>query len=133
MQDNSTTKEWVIHPGHLQPGGDIHFECECRVRPNQRTREPNFLGSFVHGGPTERFLYLSWWPADWRPGQPDPPCPAWVRRIKVHLSSITWTQIDRVLRIGGVLQATVPGKACDGGPTCASVRLIGGEWTVQRT
>ena len=60
LQDNSTTSDWVIHPGVVQPSGDIHFECECRVRPNQRTNTPSFLGPFVHGETAKRFLYLSW-------------------------------------------------------------------------
>jgi len=132
LQDNSTTQEWVIHPGQAQSNGDIHFECECRVRPNERTGKPNFLGPFMHGGSTERFFYLSWRPTGWCPGQPDPPCPAWVRRIKVHLSAITWTQIDQALRTRGVLQATVPGTGRDGGPSCASVPLVGGAWTRSR-
>jgi len=131
LQDNSTTQDWVVHPGHVQPNGDIHFECECRVRPNQATGEPNFLGSFVHGSLTERFLYLSWRPTNWRPGQPDPACPAWVRRIKVHLSRITWAQVDQALLPGRVLQAKLPGTGRDNGPSCASVPLIGGMWTVQ--
>src|SRR6266508_3869235 len=69
LQNNSTTTDWVIHAGAAQPNGDIHFECECRIRPNPRTNEPSFLGPFVHGEAAKRFLYLSWRPKDWRPGQ----------------------------------------------------------------
>lgn len=50
LQDNSTTKEWVLHPGEGQANGDVHFECECRVRRNPANAKPNFLGPFVHGG-----------------------------------------------------------------------------------
>ena len=131
LQDNSTTAEWVIHSGQPRSNGDIHFECECRVRSHQRTGSPSFLGPFVHGDASQRFLYLSWRPAGWRPGQPEPPCPTWVRRIKVHLSSITWEQIDESWTRGGVLEAVVPGTGRDGGPSCASVPLIGGGWTVR--
>lgn len=38
LQDNSTTKEWVLHPGKTQKNSDVHFECECRVRRNQAKR-----------------------------------------------------------------------------------------------
>ncbi len=131
LQDNSTTAEWVIHAGKERPNGDIQFECECRVRQNPRTQAPSFLGPFVHGDAAKRFLYLSWRPADWRPGQPDPPPPGWVRRLKVHLSTMTWGQIHEAVRIDGVLEATVQGTARDGGPSCASVPLVGGGWRVQ--
>ena len=132
LQDNSTTADWLIHAGEAHPNGNIQFECECRVKPNQRTQAPSFLGSFVHGDTAKKFLYLSWRPKSWRPGQPDPPCPAWLRRIKVHLSSITWTQIEQAARTGGVLEAVVQGTGCDGGPSCASVPLVGGGWTVRK-
>jgi len=131
LQDNSSTGEWVIHAGKAQPNGDIQFECECRVRANPRTHAPSFLGSFVHGDTAQRFLYLSWRPAGWRPGQPDPPSPGWVRRMKVHLSTITWAQIDEAVRMDGVLEAVVQGTARDGGPSCASVPLVGGGWKVR--
>src|SRR5689334_18277036 len=55
LQDNSTTKEWVIHPGKSYPDGDVHFECECRVRRNHTSPKPNFLGPFAQGGIADRF------------------------------------------------------------------------------
>ena len=128
LQDNSTTDDWLIHAGQTRPNGDIHFECECRVRPRPGTGSPNFLGQFVHGPAAQRFLYLSWRPKDWRPGQPCPSPLVWVRRIKVHLSSITWEQIDKILLSGGILEAAVPGTGPGGGPNCASVPLVGGGW-----
>ncbi len=131
LQDNSTTADWVIHAGQAHPNGDIRFECECRVRRHHRTGSPSFLGPFVHGGAAQRFLYLSWRPVGWRPGQLDPRCPAWLRRIKVHLKPITWEQIEESLKRGGVLEAVVPGTGRDGGPSCASVPLVGGGWTVR--
>jgi Family of unknown function (DUF5990) len=132
LQDNSTTADWMIHPGRTRPNGDIQFECECRVRAHHRTGEPSFLGPFVHGGASQRFLYLSWRPIGWRPGQPDPLCPAWLRRLKVHLSTITWEQIDKAAKTGGILEAVVLGTGRDGGPSCASVPLLGGGWTVRK-
>ena len=132
LQDNSTTADWVIHPGQVQPNGDVHFECECRVRPQPRTGTPNFLGPFVHGGSAQRFLYLSWRPQNWRPGRPEPACPTWVRRMKVHLSSISAAQIAQAQKTGGVLEASVAGTGRDGGPNCASVPLLGRGWTVRK-
>ncbi|MBI3867084.1 MAG: hypothetical protein HY299_01015 [Verrucomicrobia bacterium] len=131
VQDNTTTKDWVIHSCQRRENGDFVFECECKARRGTGgNRAPNFLGSFTHGSPAERFLYLSWRPKGWRPGQADPACLAWVRRIKVHLRSITWEQVEAASRSGGVLEAQVHGKARDGGPNCASVPLLGGGWRI---
>jgi Family of unknown function (DUF5990) len=131
LQDNSTAAEWVIHAGRVFPNGDIHFECECRVRPQKKTGSPNFLGNYVQGSPFARFLYLSWRPRDWAPGKPEPPCGTWLRRMKVNLSSITWEQIDEALKLNAVLEAVVRGTGRDGGPSCGSVPLVGGGWVVQ--
>lgn len=132
LQDNSTTAVWVIHAGTISPNGDRSFECECRVRPQAKMGAPNFLGPFVQGGAQERFLYLSWRPRAWFLADPEPPCGTWRRRMKVHLRSITWEQIDEVLKLNGVLEAVVQGTGPDGGPSCASVPLIGGGWVVRR-
>jgi hypothetical protein len=51
LQDNSTTKEWVIHPGQGQRNGDIRFECECRVRRNQANRTRIFWDLSCMGQP----------------------------------------------------------------------------------
>ena len=129
LQDNSTTADWLIHSGRVDASGDIRFDCECRVRPHHQTGLPNFLGPFAHGDASRRFLYLSWRPQKWRPGQPEPAC--WLRRIKVHLSSITWEQIEESVASGGVLEAVLPGTGRHGGPSCASVPLVGGDWAVR--
>jgi len=130
LQDNSSTADWIVHKGRSIKG-DLHFECECRVRPQKTNGAPNFLGLFVHGNPAERFLYLSWRPVKWLPGQPEPATRVWVRRMKVHLRSISWEQIDEAVGIGGVLEARVEGTGRDGGPACASVPLLGGGWFVR--
>lgn len=132
LQDNSTASHWDLHAGTRKSNGDFVFGCEVRVRPNARNTRPNFLGNFVHGKPDERFLYLSWRPRDWRPGQPEPPSSCWQRRMKIHLSTITWDQIEEATRSEGVLEATVAGTAKDGGPNCASVPLLGEGWTVRK-
>lgn len=129
LQDNSTTAEWVIHSGTVLPGGDLQFEISCRVRQHPKTGAPNFLGPFVHGETARRFLYLSWRPRDWRPDQPEPPG-VWIRRLKIHLSPITWEQIDAAAVPGCFLEARVPGVG-RGGPSCASVPLLDGGWRVR--
>jgi hypothetical protein len=109
IQDNSTTKEWVIHKGKSLPKGDVQFECECRVRRNHATGNPNFLGPFVHGGTGDRILYLSWRPKDWHPGGPAVPRSTWLRRMKIRLGSITWPQIEQAVHENGVLEIKVAG------------------------
>jgi hypothetical protein len=127
LQDNSTTKEWVIHAGKPQPNGDVQFECECRARRNQASRVPNFLGPFVHGGTADRFLYLSWRPKDWRPGGPEVPRWVWLRRMKIRLGSITWRQIEQAIRDHGVLEIKVAGTGPSG--PFGEVGLGGEGWT----
>ena len=129
LQDNSSTTAWVVQKGQSVKG-DLHFECECRVRPQKTNGAPNFLGPFVHGNAAERFLYLSWRPKRWPPGKPETSPAVWQRRMKIHLRSITWEQIDEAVQAGGVLEARVEGTGRDGGPACASVPLLGGGWFV---
>jgi hypothetical protein len=132
LQDNSSAAHWVIHAGRAFPNGDLHFECECRVRPQKTSGGPNFLGPFVQGTPSQRFLYLSWRPRHWRLGQPEPAGGTWFRRMKVHLKSITWEQIEEVKKLNGVLEAVIPGTGRDGSPSCGSVPLAGGRWQVKK-
>ena len=132
LQDNTTAAHWMLHAGARKANGDFVFECVARVRPNARTGNPNFLGDFVHGKPDERFLYLSWRPKDCRPVQPAMGSSRWSRRMKIHLSGITWQQIEEATQAGGVLEASVQGTGKDGGTSCASVPLLGGGWAIRK-
>jgi hypothetical protein len=117
--------DWLIHAGKRTANGAVHFQCECRVSL-PASAAPDFAGPFVHGKRGERFLYLSWKPKNWQPGEPEPgPC-VYLRRMKVHLRSITAQLVREALRAGAVIETTVEGRARDGGPACASVPLIGG-------
>ena len=131
LQDNSNAAHWTLQAGIKKANGDFLFECNARVRPSARTGDPKFLGDFVHGKPDERFLYLSWRPKDYQPLQPAMGFSSWTRRMKIHLSGITWQQIEEATQAGGVLEASVQGTCKDGGPNCASVPLLGGGWTVR--
>ena len=54
----------------------------------------------------------------------------WQRRIKIPLETITWEMIDSVLeKPKRLLQATIPGTAKDGGPSCATLKPTDG-WKV---
>lgn len=130
LQDNSTTQEWVIHVGKSQPNGDVHFECESRVRRNPANGNPNFLGPFVHGPIGDRFLYLSWRPKAWHPGGEEAPRWVWLRRMKIRVGSITWRQIDQGVRDGGVLEIKVAGTGPSG--PFGEVGLGGKGWVLQK-
>ena len=119
---------WLLHAGKRSANGDVHFECECQVLTPE-TGAPDFYGPFVHGKRGERFLYLSWRPRNWQPGQPEPGPGVYLRRMKIHLRSITAVLLRQALDRNAILEAVVEGKARDGGPACASVPLIGG-WRI---
>ncbi len=121
--------DWLLHAGERRPNGDVVFDCECEVTPAERGIPLDFHGRFVHGKRGERFLYLSWKPKRWTPSEPEPGPPHCVRRMKIHLKSLTWPIIEKALRGKARLQTKVAGTARDGGPNCASVLLIDG-WQV---
>jgi len=55
----------------------------------------------------------------------------WTRAAKVPLSGITWPLIQEALAtLGVVIEAHIAGTAKDGGPACAAVPLLNGEWRV---
>lgn len=115
-------KDQILHPGQVQPDGSFLFDCELRVQPNPRNKNPNFLGPYAHGTPGVRFLYLSWRQKGSK---------KWKRRMKIHLSSITHEQIKKAGRKGKALEAAVKGTAKDGGLNCASVPLLDKGWVVR--
>jgi Family of unknown function (DUF5990) len=94
------------------------FECAVRVKQNEKTGMPNFLGEFTHGTAEERFLYLS---LRSREGASN----AWLKRIKVPLKSITWEQVMEAVRHEDVkLACTVEGIKS------GMVKLLGVGWQV---
>jgi len=113
-----------LRPGVEHEDGSMQFECEVRVKRNPKNGNPNFLGPWVHGPAGARHLYLNWQGTEGH-----------VRvqfgRMKIHLASITWEQIEAVSQVsGGVLEATVSGVDRKGAPACASVPLLDEGWIV---
>lgn len=102
---------------------EIVFEFAVRIgkRP---TGEPNFLGPFVQGPPSGRFVYINSGTLAGQTGS------CWTRRAKVPLGGITWNLIERARASGVVLEAHVAGTGRDGGPSCASVPLCAPGWRV---
>ncbi len=104
--------------------GILTLECTINVKGNRSDGPPNFCGPISQGPPTGRFIYID---IGKSAGQFDS---CWQRRIKIPLETITWDMIDSVAeKPKRLLQATIPGTAKDGGPSCATVKPIDG-WKV---
>jgi hypothetical protein len=104
--------------------GNIVFDFSLTVSESRRSGGPNFTGPLAQGPPDARFVYID---VGTYAGQTATP---WSRRMKVPLAEITWTLVDKVLRTPGVrLAAGIPGTGTDGGPSCATARLLDG-WKV---
>ena len=101
--------------------GNLTLECTINVKGNRADGPPNFVGPISQGPPTGRFVYVD---IGKSAGQIDS---CWQRRIKIPLEGITWEMIDSVAEATKrLLQATIPGTGKDGGPSCATVKPIGG-------
>lgn len=98
---------------------DLAFEFNVTAKDNRDDGLPNFLGPLAQGPVTGRFIYIDIGKCA---GQSDS---RWERRIKVPLGGITWEMIETKL----VLEARLPGTGKDGGPSCATVKPVGG-WKV---
>jgi len=108
----------------VSDGSNIEFELSVRIKRG-KTGAPNFLGEFTQGTPSERFVYLC---VGEYAGQRNA---EWARRVKIHLSGISWSQVNKVLKsTGGKLVSSYQATAKDGSPSCASVPLIGDGWSV---
>lgn len=78
MQD----KEGRLQLATTGPDGTAIFELTLQVK-NGKSGEAVLLGSFAHGSPGERFLYLAWAEDQGRLAQ----------RLKLPLGSIGWDDI----------------------------------------
>ena len=107
-----------LSAGERLSEGRLRFVCDLQVK-QANNGQPNFTGPFAHGTAQERFLYLTHKAlqnGEWKI----------VKRIKVHLKSITAEQVAAAQATpGAVLVAGVDGRGA------ASVPLLGAGWTVQ--
>lgn len=105
----------------VSSGGDLSFDFPLRVATPLR-----FLGEFAHGPVTARFVYVC---SGTAAGQPES---CWTRRAKVPLSGLPEALVDQARATGAVIEAVIEGTGRDGGPACASVKLIEGGWRVKQ-
>lgn len=103
---------------------DVVFDFPITVADNRKDGQPNFLGDFAQGPADGRFIYVD---VGTYAGQTDTP---WARRMKVPLQGLTWELIRKAIKKPGHrLSARIPGTGKDGGPTCATVKLLG-DWEI---
>ncbi len=107
----------------MSTGDDIVFEFQTIVKPNQRTKKPNFTGPFARGAPSKRFFYIN---IGQSAGQKDTP---WQRRAKVWINGwpkyvkpspkeITWQMVHEVATDPSkMLMTRYQGMADDGSPS----------------
>lgn len=89
-------KAELLHLGSPGPGGTTVFEFELQVKPGN-SDAPVFTGSFAHGPPSGRFLYLGW-----RTTQG-----AYAQRLKLPLGGITWDDVREARRRQALLVGTL--------------------------
>ena len=83
-----------------------------------------FTGEFAQGPASARFVYINSGTLSGQAGSP------WTRRAKVPLSGVTPTLLAEALARDLTLATEIAGRAKDGGPVCASVKLLSG-WTLR--
>lgn len=96
----------------------LSFDVPVRLAPG-----PKFLGEFVRReGPARRFVYIA------IGGQAGDHASPWSRRIKLDIHDLPGALLEKALA-GDILEARLPGRAKDGGPSCATLKPVGG-WRV---
>ncbi len=105
-------------------GASLAFDFDVRARP-EADGSLRLLGPFTQGPPSARFVYVNSGTYAGAAGS------GWGRRAKVPLSGITSELLERALATpNSLLEARIPGRSRDGGPVCASVRLLDPGWSV---
>lgn len=99
----------------VRSAGDLSFDIPVTLTPTPNGLRPG--GGFVRNDARGRFVYIA-------SGQAAGDCQTdWQRRVKVYLHDLPADLVG-----GEVLEATIAGRAKDGGPACATVPLLTG-WT----
>jgi hypothetical protein len=105
-------------------GKDVIFEFKVKYKIVEGI--PVFLGPFVQGPVSDRFIYVD---IGTLAGQKDS---VWTRRIKIPLISITSEMVQHFLsgtRL--VIEASIPGKGKGGGPNCGTIKPFDG-WKLKQ-
>lgn len=117
-------KDGLITPTRVTPEA-LLFDVSVRVASAPIGSAPRLLGPVVQGPAGARFLYVS---SGVRAGQEGS---VWDRRAKVPLTGLTWELLrSHQATPGSRLEARIAGTGRDGGPSCATVPLLGEGWQV---
>lgn len=103
-------------------GKDLVFEFPLTVA-DPASQPVRFTGEFAQGPASARFVYINSGTLAGDAGS------CWTRRAKVPLSGLMPEIVAEALKSGAVLAARIPGRAKDGGPVCASVKLLS-DWSL---
>jgi len=105
----------------------LWFETTLRCGSPLVDERANFSGSFAHGPPADRFVYVN---SGQRAGQAKS---CWDRRAKVKLSAIPTELVTHATRSADCyLQARFAGTSRDGGPFCGTVQPLDSGWDLVR-
>jgi hypothetical protein len=114
LQDGKSTPIGAV----VATDGPLSFDVPVRIAPG-----PRFLGEFVRReGPERRFVYIA------IGAQAGDHASPWSRRVKVDVHDLPAALLEQALA-GAVLEGRLPGRAKDGGPSCATLKPLGG-WRV---
>ena len=103
-------------------GQDLFFKFLVKIK-GERAKDPlpKFSGHFAQGPAVNKFIYID---IGTYAGQTET---CWSRRLKIPLSGITWSDIDKLISNANlILETSVPGTGRDGGPNCATVKPFDG-------
>lgn len=119
-------KEEVVSPVRSD-GSDLKFDLTLTLAGKLESGAPRFIGAFAQGPADERFVYIRIGTMAGDPGS------CWTRRAKIHLAAITWAMVEEIQATpGSIIVGRFLGTGTRGEPACASMRPIGGEWTIKR-
>lgn len=99
----------------------VVFKPSFRVAP-RADGKTNFLGPFVKGTLKERFFYLSSVVKDADGNL------SMFRRAKIHLSHLTWSEVENAFHSRNPLSVTLSLTDKRGGPRCGSIRANEARW-----
>jgi hypothetical protein len=106
-------------------GSDLTFEFDLPVRFGD-DGSVDYLGPYRQGPKGDRFVYLD---VGKIAGQIDG---VWERRIKIPLGQLSRSMVEQAASDSKArLEASFPGTAKDGGPSCATIKPIAG-WKIKR-
>ncbi len=116
----------LVEPTGVTPSAVV-FDFSVRLGATRPGGARAFLGPFTQGPPAGRFVYVN---SGRRAGQAES---CWDRRAKIPLSQIPPSQVEAALSGGTArLEVRILGRAQDGGPVCASVKLPAPGWRLSR-